>query len=280
MKRKFRRAFIEITNVCNLSCGFCAVSKRPAAFMAVPMFEAVARQVKPLANIVSLHVLGEPFMHPDFPEILGACSRLGLEVNLVTNGTLLDKFGPAVFNEKCLKQVSFSLHALSGLPGPERLENLRRLAEFAGAKPDGLIISFRLRGRAEDPFTREAADYILRSFPGGDAAREGSAITLRDKVFLNPGGVFDWPGRGARKEKKEGCLGLRHHFAILCTGEVIPCCVDHEGALAIGDMGKTPLADILGAPAAAALRDSIAAKTPMPEHCATCGFSAPGGSAG
>ena len=114
--------------------------------MPLETFEAVAAQVRPLAGMISLHVLGEPFMHPRFPEILGACSRLGLSVNLVTNGTLLDKFGPAVFKEKCLVQVSFSLRALAALPSGTRLEHLRRLTEFAALKPDRLIAGFRLRG--------------------------------------------------------------------------------------------------------------------------------------
>ncbi|OGS08140.1 MAG: hypothetical protein A2270_03610 [Elusimicrobia bacterium RIFOXYA12_FULL_51_18] len=276
MKKPFRRAFIEITNVCNLSCGFCAVSSRPSGSMSVGDFEAVAAQVKPFAAVISLHVLGEPFMHPKFPEILGVCSRLGLRVNLVTNGTLLDKFGPEIFNETCLDQISFSLHALAALPHGRRREKLSRLIEFARSYSGPLIVGFRLRGDTGDRFVREAADEILGAF-SKESVPDGKsrAVTLRDKVFLNSGALFDWPGRGKGKEKN-GCLGLRHHFAILCGGKVVPCCADYDGNLSIGDLNKEPLADILGGPAAALLRDSIAAKTPMPDYCAACGFSAPG----
>ena len=143
--------------------------------MPLETFEAVAAQVRPLAGMISLHVLGEPFMHPRFPEILGACSRLGLSVNLVTNGTLLDKFGPAVFKEKCLVQVSFSLRALAALPSGTRLEHLRRLTEFAALKPDRLIAGFRLRGGADDPFVKEASDFVLKAFPDTLRARNTAA---------------------------------------------------------------------------------------------------------
>jgi len=276
MEKTFRRAFIEITNVCNLSCGFCAVSSRPSGFMSLGDFEASAAQVKPFASVISLHVLGEPFMHPRLPEILGVCSRLGLSVNLVTNGTLLDKFGPEILKETCLGQISFSLHALAALPRARRLEKLRRLIEFAGSKSGPLIVGFRLRGDTGDLFVRETADQILKAF-SKESVPDGKnrAITLRDKVFLNLGALFDWPGQGKGKEKN-GCLGLRHHFAILCGGKVVPCCADYDGNLSIGDLNKEPLADILGGPAAARLRDSIAARTPMPDYCAACGFSAPG----
>lgn len=270
----YRRAFIEITNVCNLSCGFCVAPSRPAAFMAPETFERIAAQLKPLARVVSLHVLGEPFMHPRLPGILGACSRLGLSVNLVTNGTLLDKFGPEVFGEKCLAQLSFSLHALAGLPAAERLEKLRRLTDFAAAKPERLIVGFRLRGEAGDPFVRGVRELLVKVFNGAGSAAGGRALKLRENVYLNSGGLFDWPGKGPGKFKKS-CLGLRHHFGVLATGEVVPCCADHGGRLAIGSINEKPLANILGGPAASLLRDSIAGKTPMPSYCASCGFSAP-----
>ena len=244
--------------------------------MALETFEGVAAQVKPFSRIVSLHVLGEPFMHPRLPDILGACSRLGLGVNLVTNGTLLDKFGPAIFEEKCLVQISFSLRALAALPTGVRMAHLRRLTEFAALKPDRLIVGFRLRGGEADPFVEEASGFVFKAFPGrGERPEHGRAVKLRDNVYLNFGELFDWPGRGPGKNKKS-CLGLRHHFAVLSTGEVIPCCADYDGRLAIGNINEKPLSDILNGPAVPALRESIAGHTPMPSYCASCGFSAPG----
>ncbi len=239
-------------------------------------FEKIAAQVKPLAGMVSLHVLGEPFMHPRLPEILGACSRLGLRVNLVTNGTLLDKFGPAIFEEKCLAQVSVSLQALSALPPAERAENLSRLTGFAAHRPAALIVGFRLRGSADDPFVKETSNFIFKAFSADRERFEpGRAVALRANVYINFGGLFDWPGRGTGKIKN-GCLGLRHHFAVLCNGEVVPCCADHSGRLSIGNINTRPLAEILVGPDVEALRKSIAGITPMPAYCASCGFSAPG----
>lgn len=275
MKKPFRRAFIEITNSCNLACGFCASSPRPKVFMPPEAFEAAAAQAGELAPVIFLHLLGEPFMHPRLPEILGACSRLKLKVNLVTNGVLLDKFGPGIFNEKCLAQVSVSLHALAGLPTALRVQSLGRLADFALQKQPGLIVSYRLRGNPADPFitgTKTALLGALADDGAGERVRDG--LKLRDGVYLNFGSIFDWPGGQGGKAKK-GCLGLRHHFGILGDGRVVPCCADFDGALALGNIKERPLAEILGSPEALALRDSIAGKTPMPPYCASCGFTAP-----
>jgi hypothetical protein len=273
MKKAYRRAYIEITNGCNLACSFCAPSARPAARMPLPLFESAAAQAGELAEMVSLHVLGEPLTHPDFPAMLAACSRLGLNVNLVTNGLLLSGLPPEIFAEPCLRQVSVSLHALSGLPPEDRAPALQRLAAFAKAKPGGLIIGFRLRGDMNGDFFRATLAGLLKAF-GGKAEPGNDFVKLGEGVYLNFGDIFDWPG-GEMAAPKRGCLGLRHHFGVLSDGRVVPCCADYDGAMAIGSLLEKPLAEILASPAALALRDSIAGITPMPAFCASCGFTAP-----
>lgn len=273
MKKPYRRAFIELTNVCNLACGFCARSARPAQPMPLKLFTAAAAQAGELAEMLSLHVLGEPLTHPDLPAALKACSGLWLKVNLVTNGLLLGKFPPELFAEPCLAQVSISLHALSCLPPADRPAEIRRLAAFALAKPPGLIISFRLRSAHEDDFFRTTLKELLACFqrtmePGA------SFVKLADGVFLNFGGVFQWPG-GAAGAVKTGCLGLKHHFGILSDGRVVPCCADYDGHLAFGNIEERPLALILSSPEAAALKARLAGACSLPGYCASCGFTAP-----
>ncbi|OGR65691.1 MAG: hypothetical protein A2X31_09650 [Elusimicrobia bacterium GWB2_63_22] len=275
MKKPFRRAFIEITNSCNLACGFCASSSRPKTEMTLENFERAAAQAGELAAVLFLHLLGEPFMHPRLPELLAACSRLGLKVNLVTNGLLLNKFGPAIFTEGCLNQVSVSLQALSGLPPERRAAELGGLMQFALRRPTGLIVSFRLRGNPDDAFVKDTKAAVLEALAGGgpgEKVRDG--LKLREGVYLNFGSIFDWPG-GPGGRPKKGCLGLRHHFGILSDGRVVPCCADVDGAMALGNVNEKPLAEILSGPRALALRDSIAGRTPMPPFCASCGFTAP-----
>ncbi|MCX5784478.1 MAG: radical SAM protein [Elusimicrobia bacterium] len=289
MKKPFRRAFIEITNACNLSCVFCAASSRPAAVMPIKTFENAAKQAGELAEVISLHVLGEPLTHPEFPAILACCTRLGLKLNLVTNGTMLENFPPAVFAEKCLSQISISLQALSCLPAAGRETEIGRLARFALSKPPGLTIGFRLRSGGEETFFRETLKSLLAAFARGGRP-EADFVKLGEGIFLNFGGIFGWPrpfgpnvknpkGRGwpggEGGKAKHGCLGLRHHFGILSDCRVVPCCADFDGRLAIGNINDNTLAHILGSAEALALRKSIAGITPMPAYCSSCGFTAP-----
>lgn len=274
MKKTFRRSFIEITNACNLACAFCASSARPRREMATAEFESAARQAGDLAEMISPHLLGEPLTHSRFPDILCICSRLGLKVNLVTNGLLLRTFPNSLYAEKCLSQISISLHALSSLPPERREAGLEALAAFALAKPQGLTVGFRLRSAGEDDFYRLAVKTLLTAFK--TSARPGADhVKLASGTFLNFGGVFNWPGAAGGRPRR-GCLGLRHHFGILSDGRVVPCCADFDGALALGSINDSPLSEILSSPAALSLRNSLAGNNAMPPFCASCGFSPPG----
>ena len=268
---KFRRALIEITNACNLRCPFCAASARPPAFMPAGLFEKTAAQAACLAPVLSLHVLGEPFLHPELPALLAACSRLGAGVNLVTNGTLLGKFGPELFREPCLRQVTVSLQALGAMPVEARPALLEELAAFARSRPPALTVGFRLRAAPGDAFAAETAAGLAALF-GAAPGPAGRPLELAPNTFLNRAPLFAW--RSPRPGGKP-CLGLSHHFGVLCGGEVVPCCADYDGALALGSVKDAPLADILASPRALALRRSLAAGRDLPAWCGGCGFLGP-----
>lgn len=273
MAKKYRRAFIEITNGCNLACPFCAPSGRRKEEMPLKVFGKAAAQAGELASVISLHLLGEPLTHSEFPAVLRTASALGLEVNLVTNGLLLGNYPPALYGEACLKQVSISLHALAALPEERRAAALEALIAFAKHRPASLTVGFRLRCATPDAFFNSTLQRLLAAF-GAAGAPAAGFVKLAANVYLNFGGIFSWPGTGPGTPKTT-CLGLKHHFGVLSDGRVVPCCADYDGALALGNINEAPLAAILEGQAAAALRLSLSGRAPMPAYCAACGFTGP-----
>ena len=69
---KFPKIYLEITNVCNLSCTFCKGTERGKAFLSVPDFRRYAAAVRPYTDYLYLHVMGEPLLHPELENILDA----------------------------------------------------------------------------------------------------------------------------------------------------------------------------------------------------------------
>ncbi len=254
----FKKVYLEITNRCNLSCTFCRPTIRPAATMPAAMFAELLDRLRGHTQHLCLHVLGEPLLHPELPQLLDLTHAEGFQVNLTTNGSLLDRHGQALMAAPALRQISISLHSLpqmEALAAEAALETMLRFSRQAGAT-GRLWVSLRLWNLARDmdEATRAWNDRVLARLgevfslpvlPTGDlTACRG--IELAPRIFLNPERQFAWPDPTAPEMARRGhCRGLRDHLAILVDGTVVPCCLDGDGVLVLGNLFRQSLADIL-----------------------------------
>ena len=76
----FSRAYVEITNVCNMACAFCPGTAREKGFMTPETFALLAGKLRRHTDYLYLHVMGEPLLHPQLAEILRICGDLGFRV--------------------------------------------------------------------------------------------------------------------------------------------------------------------------------------------------------
>ena len=97
---------------------------------------------------------------------------------------------------------------------------------------------------------------------------------LGEGLFLEPGERFDWPDPAAPDSGTEFCHGLRSQIAVLCDGTVVPCCLDSEGRLALGNLHRQELAEILASPRATAMAAGFSRRQPSEELCRRCGYAA------
>jgi organic radical activating enzyme len=128
----FKKIYIEVTNCCNLSCSFCHQSRRPKAFMNAVDFADVLKKIKGHTRFIYLHVLGEAMLHPEFERLLGISHRAGLQVNLSTNGTLLNRSRGAILASPAVRQVNVSLHSHSPSDGPAWKNTSAKYCHFPG----------------------------------------------------------------------------------------------------------------------------------------------------
>src|SRR4051812_9048193 len=131
MTKRFKKVYIEISNVCNLQCDFCPEVERGKKFMEPELFRKAARAVAPLTEEVCFHLMGEPLLHPDFDAYLAFCGTLGLPVNLTTNGLLLTPERVTALLGPALKQINFSLQSFeSNFPGKDNTDYLQKIFDF------------------------------------------------------------------------------------------------------------------------------------------------------
>ncbi len=284
MKKKFSRIYIEITNVCNLSCSFCLGNHRPARFLSPDEFTQILLQIKPYTDYICLHVLGEPLLHPQFAHLLAIAEEHQFKVNITTNGTLLAKQQETLLHASALRKVSISLHSIETPEETVRAAYLRDVAAFANvASAHDVLCELRLWNLGVDSIdNRELftplchalglpADTIAET---REAIAQSGGVTLKPKLYLGKALRFTWPSLDApRTEQPVFCHALRNQAAILCDGTVVPCCLDSRGDIPLGNVFKTSFGDILEGDRARSIYNGFSNRNPVEELCKRCGYA-------
>ena len=287
-KKPFKKIYIEITNICNLSCSFCPKSARKPQMMTPAEFEHILMEIKPWTDYIYLHVKGEPLLHPDLEQFLALAKSYGFFVNITTNGTLLHQKKDILLAHPP-RQVNISLHSFEAnthLPGQMSFKDYvnQSIAFAKHFSPEHGITTFRLWNLDPENMTVDQRDknryildtlYTAYNFDGQTNHRHYLATDakLADKTYLSFDHEFQWPSLDALDFGDCGtCQGLRTHAAILCDGTVIPCCLDGEGVINLGNIHTTPFEEIMHSARTQTIRQGFQNKHITEELCRRCGY--------
>ena len=270
----YSRVYVEITNSCNRNCSFCHGHSRKAGRMIPEQFARVLEQLEGKTNYIYYHLMGEPLLHPLLPEFLQMAAQRGFRSVITTNGTLLESRGAALL-ENPVHKVSVSLHSFEQDSMETFQAYLSQVADFAGrAAAAGVIVSLRLWNRGYDAGRNDfAVDYLQSRFSDPWEANS-RGFRLRDRLFLEWGDRFQWPDKNAPDQGSEVfCSGMRDQFGILCDGTVVPCCLDSDGVIALGNIFTEELEEILASPRARAMAEGFACRKATEDLCRRCGYA-------
>ncbi len=272
---RFRKIYVEISNLCNLHCAFCPGTKRTPGRMGVEDFAKLLPKLRPYTEYLYFHIMGEPLCHPGLEEFLNLAGESGFKVVLTTNGTLLAQKQEMLLNASALHKVNISLHAFEA----NDLEvNFGRCLDdcfrFGKAANGTKLVVYRLwnQGGAEAK-NQEILSRMKEHFPG-DWVQMRQGIRIAHNVYLEHGEKFDWPDLQAEEGGETlFCYGLRDQLGILCDGSVVPCCLDHEGDLTLGNIFTQEMEEILASPRAKAIYDGFSQKQAVEPLCRRCGYA-------
>lgn len=285
--KRFKKIYIEITNVCNLSCHFCPKTKRTLKYNDKESFKHILKAVKPYTDHIYLHLMGEPTSHPELETYLAMSAAEELKVNLTTNGTLIDKVKDVLINAPALRQVNISLHSFEANDGGKTLENyVDNIAHFileAGEKSN-VICSMRLWNmdneelKGSNKLNQDIISLLQEKLePEVDirsALMEREGIKLRKNVYLNRAKKFEWPDEDRDIIAEEVfCYGLRDQVGILVDGTVVPCCLDSEGNIPLGNIFEESFEEIIKSPRARDLYEGFSNRKAVESLCKRCGYA-------
>ena len=273
------KAYLEITNVCNLSCTFCHKTERKTKFMTEDEFNLLVCKLKGKIKYLYFHLMGEPTLHPDLPKFISTAKTLGFSPIITTNGTLLGEIENKILTDPPHK-ISISLHAPAAnaaFADRSYLDNCILFAKNASKK--GCYIAFRLWniGTEDEKENKPILDRLHGEFTGEwTDVRNKNGKKLADGIYLEFAERFDWPDMNAQECGKNDdmfCYGLRDQIGILCDGTVVPCCLDSEGIINLGNLFESDLDQIINSPRAKAIYDGFSNRRAAEELCRKCGFA-------
>ncbi|MBQ8263316.1 MAG: radical SAM protein [Oscillospiraceae bacterium] len=269
-----KKAYVEITNVCNLSCSFCPGTKREARFITAEEFKKTAEALVGHTRFLYFHLMGEPLLHPELPKLLDIADEKGFRVIITTNGTLLSDRSAELLSANALHRVNISLQSFEGSGGRDMGNYISDVCAFAAsASEKGIICSLRLWNDGGENSCNPRILALLESCfppPWEDCTKN---LRLAPRVFLEHGDKFDWPDLSADERDVHFCYGLRDQIGILCDGTVVPCCLDHDGSIPLGNIRGQSLSDILASPRARAIYDGFSGRKATEELCRRCGYA-------
>lgn len=273
--KRFNKIYLEISNICNLKCSFCPGTKRIPKVMTDEEFTSLMPKLRPWADYLYFHLMGEPLCHPKLERFLQIAGDYGFKVILTTNGTLLEKQRDVLLNAPALHKVNVSLHAFEAndLSIPFE-EYIRQCFAFGQAVQGKKLVVYRLwnqGGADEKNYAILAA--MERAFPKPwKVERRGTRIG--ERIYLEYGDKFDWPDLGAADGgERVFCYGLRDQIGVLCDGTVVPCCLDHDGDIALGNLFEESMEEILEKPRSKAIFEGFRNKKAAEELCRKCGYA-------
>ncbi len=270
---KYKKVYIEITNNCNLNCSFCSPMKKEKRFMTLEEFDHILKEVSKVTKVIYLHVKGEPLLHPQIIDFLKLTEKYNLNVNITTNGILFPKLVEKLKGCKTLHKMNFSLHCEQNIKDYEEkiFESVEKLS------PDTVVIYrlWTLKGNKLDEKSNKTVEklekyYELSSITVEKLKKEKN-VKISSTIYVDKDNEFEWPTINNHKSCGY-CHALKTQIAILVDGTVIPCCLDSDGIINLGNIYNETLEAIQSKERYKKLKKSFQDRKPSEKLCQSCTF--------
>lgn len=260
----FKKVYVEITNNCNLDCSFCIKNKRDKMFMEIDNFKLILDKLKGYSKYLYFHIMGEPLLHPKINELINIASE-NYFVNITTNGFLIDR----IKDNKNIRQINISLHSYD----EKYKKSLNEYLDNIFSSVDKLVVNNTIIKYRMWVGSVNKRDIINRLEEKYKVKIEGNSVKLTDNVYYEVEQEFIWPSYDNDYYSEVGsCRALRDHIGILVDGTIVPCCLDSEGHIKLGNIYKNEINDIISTDLFKEMKQGFLDNKKIHELCRKCNF--------
>ncbi len=260
---RFKKVYLEITNICNLNCSFCPGNNRVKSLISIDDFNLILNFLEGYTKYIYFHLMGEPLFPPVINNLIDIESSR-FYVNITTNGYLISR----IANNKNIRQVNISLQAFNNQNKKELTKYLNDIYDAV----DNLLLNntiINLRIWQDNPDTQN----ILKELENHYNVRITGNTKIKTNLYVDFAKSFIWPDINNDYCNVNGsCKGLIDHIGILVDGTVVPCCLDYNGSLKLGNIKETPLDQILNQEKALKMIEGFKQNKKCEKMCQHCNF--------
>lgn len=261
---RLKKIYIETTNLCNLNCDFCIKNRRKKEIMTIQNFKIILSKIKNYTNYIYLHILGEPLLNPKLNEFILLASNEGFNINITTNGYLIDK----IKDNKNIRQVNISLHSFDVKYNVELKKYLNNIFDSVEKLiKNDTYVSLRLwvKNKYSEDIINEVNNYYKVNITKN--------TKIKENLFFNFEKQFIWPDLNNSYYNESGkCYGLTDHIGILVDGTIVPCCLDTLGIINLGNIFKEEIDEILNKKTVIKMIEGFKNNKKEMELCKHCNF--------
>jgi radical SAM protein with 4Fe4S-binding SPASM domain len=276
----FNKVYVELTNICGLSCSFCPSIKPPISTMSLEIFENILKQIKSYTKVITYHIFGDPLTLLNLKDYLDLTLKYNLKVEIVTSGYYLNKFDIEIFLHSAIRQINFSLNSFNkndmNMTLDQYLEPMYNLCDLKLKNKHKSFINFRLwnlnPNKKSYSFNQEVIKNLENKFNISLDIQENKTIRLENQILLNFDNYFQWPSLESTNDTNGTCYGLKSHFGILSSGDVVPCCLDSNGSIILGNIHTSSIDDILNSKRTQNIINGFKNNLAIEELCKKCTF--------
>lgn len=271
--KKFKKIYVEITNSCNLNCSFCSKVEKPIRTMTKEEFTHILEEIKDYTDNIYLHVKGEPLLHQNLIDFLHIAEEHDIKVNITTNGVLFPKRADELSQCNSLQKINFSLHSENNIPN--YLENIFNSVEKLNDK----TVIYRLwtlqDGKFDEKSTKtveKIIDYYKLSPETVEKIYNENNVKITSTIYVDKDNEFEWPDDKNDEENQGFCMALKTQVAILVDGTVVPCCLDSNGKINLGNIYTDSFESIINSKRCLDLKKSFQDRKPCEKLCLNCTY--------
>ncbi|MBT8348124.1 MAG: radical SAM/SPASM domain-containing protein [Sulfurovum sp.] len=282
---KFYRIYIELTNVCGLSCSFCPTKELPSKEMDLDFFESIVSHAKVYTNEIACHVVGDPLTQSNLHAYLDIIHKHGLKAMLTTSGYFLKKHSYDTLFHPCVKQINISLNSFNkndtSITFEQYINPVLALCQAKLEREEDLFINLRVwnldemmseRTFNETLFEKLSSTFETKLNLQNIYENRPKSIRLASKVLVHFDNYFEWPSLNNKNYGDGTCQGLQSHIAILASGKVVPCCLDCDGIIELGDLHEDTLDEILTSKRAVNMLEGFKEGKAVEALCQKCSY--------